>query len=200
VDLNGRVAVRARSADQSQQLELLLAHSTYTGVPVRFNSNRTFLARAIGFGFTELEILDADTPIVCRDRTRVYGWQPLAKESALEPADGFTRIESVPTSSEPARPPVETTITKVPMNERITQAGHDAGHPAANGTATDHNPAGSGLAALIQEAVALHEALGDARTRTQCLIAALRRQRKQARLMSGALEALKQLRLQEVAE
>jgi hypothetical protein len=73
VDLNGRVAVRARSADQSQQLELILAHSAYTGVPVRFSSNREFLARAIGFGFTELEILDASTPVVCRDRTRVYG-------------------------------------------------------------------------------------------------------------------------------
>jgi hypothetical protein len=33
-------------------------------------------------------------------------------------------------------------------------------------------PTGSGLAALIQEAVALHEALGDARGRTQRLLAA----------------------------
>ena len=68
------------------------------------------------------------------------------------------------------------------------------------GTAPDHGPASPGLAALIQEAVGLHEALGDARTRTQRLIAALRRQRKQARLMSGALEALKQLKLQEAVE
>jgi hypothetical protein len=86
------------------------------------------------------------------------------------------------------------------MNERISRPGHDAGHPVPNGTATDHGPASPGPAALIQEAVALHEALGDARTRTQRLIAGLRRQRKQARLMTGALEALKQLKLQEVAE
>ena len=86
------------------------------------------------------------------------------------------------------------------MNERLPRAGHDAGHPVTDGTVPDHGPAAPGLAALIQEAVALHEALGDARTRTQRLIAALRRQRKQARLMSGALEALKQLKLQEVAE
>jgi hypothetical protein len=138
--------------------------------------------------------------VVCRDRTRVYGWQPLAKESALEPADGFTRIESVPTSSEPARRPVETTMARVPMNERISRPGHDAGHPVSNGTALDHGPASPGLAALIQEAVTLHEVLGEARTRTQRLIAGLRRQRTQARRMSGALEALKQLKLQEVAE
>jgi hypothetical protein len=201
VDLNGRVAVRAQSANQSQQVELILARSTSTGVPVRLHSNREFLARALGFGFTELEILDADTPVVCRDRTRVYGWQPLAKESALEPADGFTRIESALSSTEPARRPVETTNTRVPRNERRTQAGHDAGPPVSRSTVPvpDHGRAGSGLAALIQEAVVLHDALSEARMRTQRLIAALRRQRKQARLMSGALVALRQLRLQEVA-
>ena len=86
------------------------------------------------------------------------------------------------------------------MNEQRPEAGPDTVPPVPNGTASDHGSAGSGLAALIQEAVALHEALGEARTRTQRLIAALRRQRKQARLMSGALEALQQLRLQEVAE
>jgi hypothetical protein len=88
------------------------------------------------------------------------------------------------------------------MNDRLTPAGHDAGHHDANGTVLvpDPGPSGTGLAALIQEAVALHEALGDTRIRTQRLIAGLRRQRKQARLLSGALEALKQLKLQEVAE
>ena len=60
-------------------------------------------------------------------------------------------------------------------------------------------PAGPGLAALIQEAEALHETLGTAKGRAQRLVVALRRQRKQARLMSGAIEALKQLRLQDVA-
>jgi hypothetical protein len=167
---------------------------------VRLNLNREFLARAIGLGLDEIAIVDGDSPVVCRDARLCYAWRPLAKESALESAEDVTRIESAPTSSEPARRPVETTNTKEPMSDRITGAGHDLGPPVPNGTAPEHGPAGSGLAALIQEAVALHAALGDARTRTQRLIAALRRQRKQARLMSGALEALKQLKLQEVAE
>jgi hypothetical protein len=200
VDLNGRVTIRARSADQPQATELVLTRSRYSGASVRLNLNREFLARAIGLGLTEIAIVDGDSPVVSRDARRTYAWQPLSKESALEPADDVTRIESAPMTPGPAHPPVETTITKVPMNERITQAGHDAGHPVVHGTVPDPGPTGSGLAALIQEAVALHEALGDARTRTQRLIAALRRQRKQARLMSGALEALQQLKLQEVAE
>ena len=63
-----------------------------------------------------------------------------------------------------------------------------------------HGPARPGLAALIREAEALHEALGDARARARRLIVALRRQRKQARLMAATLASLQQLRLQEVAE
>ena len=68
VDLNGQVAVRARAADQTQVTELVLTRSRYTGTPVRLNTNREFLARALRLGFTEIEIVDADTPLVCRDR------------------------------------------------------------------------------------------------------------------------------------
>ena len=56
------------------------------------------------------------------------------------------------------------------------------------------------LLALIREAESLHGALGEARARSQKLIAALRRQRKQARLMTATLNTLRQLKLQEVAE
>jgi hypothetical protein len=80
LDLNGRVAVRARAADQAAVAELVLAHSGYTGTPVRLNTNRDFLARAIRLGFAEIEIVDSETPLVCRDRHRAYCWQPLSKE------------------------------------------------------------------------------------------------------------------------
>ena len=60
--------------------------------------------------------------------------------------------------------------------------------------------AATGLAALIREAESLHGALGEARARSQKLIVALRRQRKQARLMAATLNTLRQLKLQEVAE
>jgi hypothetical protein len=200
LELNGRVAIRARAADQPRATELVLSRSRYTGPPVRLNLNRDFLARALGLGLAEVAIVDGESPIVGRDARLCYAWQPLAKESALEPAEDVTRIESAPMTLEPARRPVEATDPRTTMNEQRPEAGPDTVPPVPNGTASDHGSAGSGLAALIQEAVALHEALGEARTRTQRLIAALRRQRKQARLMSGALEALQQLRLQEVAE
>jgi hypothetical protein len=198
LELNGRVAIRARAADQPRTTELVLSRSRYTGPPVRLNLNRDFLARALGLGLAEVAIVDGESPIVGRDAHLCYAWQPLSKESALEPADDVTRIESAPMTPEPARRPVEATDPRTTMNEQRPEAGPDTVPPVPNGTASDHGSAGSGLAALIQEAVTLHEALGEARTRTQRLIAALRRLRKQARLMSGALEALQQLKLQEV--
>ena len=62
------------------------------------------------------------------------------------------------------------------------------------------DPATTGLVALIREAESLHGALGEARARSQQLIVALRRQRKQARLITATLNTLRQLKLQEVAE
>jgi hypothetical protein len=63
----------------------------------------------------------------------------------------------------------------------------------------NHETAATGLVALIREAESLHEALGEARARSQKLVVALRRQRKQARLMAATLNTLRQLKLQEVA-
>ena len=61
-------------------------------------------------------------------------------------------------------------------------------------------PATTGLAALIREAEALHEALGDARSRAGRLVVALRKQRRRERLVAATLASLRQLRLQDVAD
>ena len=70
---------------------------------------------------------------------------------------------------------------------------------AANGHATPEGIAATGLAALIQEAEALHEALADARARAGRLTVALRRYRRRERLVSTTLASLKALKLQDVA-
>ena len=51
----------------------------------------------------------------------------------------------------------------------------------------------------MQEAESLHATLADAKSRTARLIAGLRRQRKQSRLVNETLKSLRQLRLQDVA-
>ena len=53
-----------------------------------------------------------------------------------------------------------------------------------------------GMAAPIQEAVALHVTLGEARTRSARLVSALRGERRRSRLLSGAIAQLRQIWLQ----
>ena len=59
-------------------------------------------------------------------------------------------------------------------------------------------PDANSLAALIEEAVALHEIVSDAKTRAGRLVVALRRYRRRERLVNNTLASLKALKFQEV--
>jgi hypothetical protein len=207
LDCNGRIALRAKGVDQVQPTELILNRSRYSGVPVRVNTNREYLARACRLGFSELQIVDAKSPIVCRNRKRVYGWQPLSEESAVAPSDDMVRIESVSSTNTTIRQDgspssVRTKVSPHTQSTRNTNSGTDpvSGSGTTNGHTTPQSPVPATLAALVEEATALHESLTDTRARAGRLIVALRRYRKRERLMSSALESLKQLKLQEVVE
>src|SRR5262249_59943268 len=106
VDLNGHVAVRAREEGQGQVTEVRLSHSEVAGPPVRFATNRGYLARALRLGLAELVVLKPDTPVFCRDATRTYLWMPLGKDGALPPSDGAVRIASDGTPAPPTAPPL----------------------------------------------------------------------------------------------
>ena len=86
------------------------------------------------------------------------------------------------------------------MSERPAPAPRPPRRPTAWPWLPDHPAGGAGLAPLIQEAVALHDALGAARARAARLIGALRRERKRSRLLTSTLAQLRALKLQEVAE
>jgi hypothetical protein len=199
LDLNGSVAIRAQGEGQSRATELVLSRSRYDGPPIRLCTNREFLSRALKLGFTEVEIGTAESLLVCRDRLRTYAWQPLSKDSAIAPSDDVTRIESTlndhPEPAHEARPTkARNTLNDLrPSNGQVTRSGDTLDHPIPAGT-----PTPDGLAALIREAEALHEALADARSRTGRLVVALRRHRKRERLVSSTLATLRELKLPEV--
>jgi hypothetical protein len=202
VDLNGQIAIRARGGEPGPATELVLARSRYTGDPVRLSTSRDYLGRALRLGLQELEIATATQPVVCRNSDRSYCWQPLSAESALEPAEDVIRIRS--DASEPATaaapPPAAPPKAAPPVSEPPVPARSPARHETANGRPPAGPASASSLAALIEEAASLQTALADARTRAGRLVVALRRHRKQSRLVRSTLESLRQLRLQEVAE
>ena len=186
VDLNGKVAVRATAPDQPQQVtELVLSRSSYTGSPVCICTNRAFLERALRLGFTEIGFTGVESPFVCRDPRRVYAVQPLSGGSSPGPDVEVIRIESSAATGgggpcpDPPRDHEETH-----ERTRRTTNGHEPAPPAETRTRTSARPAeasgtagteqpGTSLAALIQEAEALHATLADAKSRTARLIAGL---------------------------
>ena len=84
------------------------------------------------------------------------------------------------------------------MPARPAETGTSA-RPAEVSRSAASEPPGTSLAALIQEAEALHASLADAKSRTSRLIAGLRRQRKQSRQLQETLRALREIRLVETA-
>ena len=85
------------------------------------------------------------------------------------------------------------------MNDRDNPRRPDpADRDEEGGSTAPEAPAG--LAALIGEAEALHDAPGEARSRAGRLVAALRKQRRSERLVATTLASLRSLRFQDVAE
>jgi hypothetical protein len=220
VDLNGVVAIRATTADQPDQVtELVLSRSAYRGEPIRIMMNRDLLDRALRLGFTELGFSGVESPLVCRDQGKTYIVQPPTGGSPIEPGASVTRIESSTAAGGEKRTQPRSETLRTTVNETVRRNGHQPamlaetngrqsgkpvetnGHmptrPAVtSGTSGDDQP-GISLAALIKEAEELHAALGDVKSRTARLIAGLRRQRKQSRLLSDTLKSLRQLKLVE---
>jgi len=187
VDLNGRVAIRARPSDASQITELLLTQSTRSGEPVRINTNRKYLGRAMKLGFRSVHVFDSKTPVLCQDDRRSYVWALLDPESAIVSSKDAIRIESQ-TETMPAK----TTNTKPRRtNTQMSQTGSQRDKSTkSNGTAQVQN---EGVDALIENATALKASLRESLTKTSVLIAELKRHRKQAKLVSSTLASLRQL-------
>ena len=189
-----------RGAVGSQITELVLNRSRYSGPAVCINTNRRFLRRALQLGFSEISTTEVEAPIVCRESHRLYAWQPLNGDAAIEPGDNVIRIESTPTKNSAVMDQCETQTPRRTMKAPIQHNGHESAVPAnSNGQPVSNNP-GTSLATLIQDAEALHATLTDARASIARLIAGLRRHRKQSRLVSETLKSLRQLKLTEVAE
>lgn len=207
LDLNGKIAIRARGDDQPNPTELVLSRSRHSGSPMQIHTDRRYLARAIRLGLSELAIADARSPVVCRNGARTYGWQPLSAECVIEPSDSAVRIESAQPSTSPAPTSPPDPTSNAPKGKTHVSASvkqpktKPKAEPATNGHITPDRTGSSvtGLAALIKEAEAVHEELSGIRARSKRLMVALRKHRRHERLVASTLASLKELKLQEVS-
>lgn len=195
VDCNGQLVIRAKSTDQPRTTELVLPRAEVTGSPLRFNTNRRFLQRAITLGFHEVHITDAAKPLLCQDDRRKYVWQTLTPEDALPPTEDCLRIE-LPT------PPAA-------AQNRSGSKGHSTGNKqlaTRNQTASNRTtpvvpsrrnrhvrPSASQPTDPETEVRSVRASLRQALVDTRRLLAALRHERRQNRVVRSTLASLRQL-------
>ena len=214
LDLNGRVAVRAKGTDSPRATEVVLSGSSFSGESLRVNTNRNFLARAMRLGLRELHLTGDSGAILGCDAGRNYVWMPLDPESAIPPAEDALRIESpsagpeIPVSK--PKPQRRTIPVSEPANSNGSPAsngngqsiGQSNGHAKANGRAkinsqsrngTGHKPA-QDIDGLIRQAEALRTSLRDTLLKTNDLLKGLKRHRRQSRALRNTIASLRQLK------
>jgi hypothetical protein len=191
VDLNGEVVIRSQGEDQSAPTELVLCNSSRTGETVCFNTNRGFLARAMKLGFRDVHLSGPEMPAFCCDESRQYLWALLGKEGAIKPHEQATRIESPSTSSSQTNPQPKTRRQPVTM----PTAPEKNGSAKRNGQTTAET---NGTNSLIEQAESVKDSLQESLSQTRELIGALKRQKKQSRLVQSTLASLRQLQTVDV--
>ncbi|HEY5314386.1 MAG TPA: hypothetical protein VIK18_17770 [Pirellulales bacterium] len=196
IELNGRVAIRARGEEQTRPTELVLTDSSYSGDAVAINTNRKFLARALKLGFAEFCFFSPNSPALCDDGSRQYLWALLEPVDAIKASDDALRIES---------PGQRHTATSVHFKHRrttITMPAKTSEPPVEQPTEQApaekprrrSKPAASAIAGSpIDQAIALRTALRAAAGQTNELIRSLKRQKRQTKLVASTLESLKAL-------
>ncbi len=187
VDLNGSIAIRARTDGATIPTELVLTRSARTGDSVRFCTDRKLLARALQLGFDRLHVFGPDSPVMCIDGARQYVWMLLGKDGAIKPSQDAIRIESAATSE----PATEVSATTIPTSARKPTPMKPTKQTRSTASAKDTQSDNS--VSLIDRAEALRTSLHTALTDVRNLITTLKQQQKTSRSVQSALKSLRQL-------
>lgn len=201
VDLDGTAVIRATRETAGPVTEVMLDRSTAVGPARRFVTNRRYLTRAIELGFCEFQVVNNNSPIVCKEPQRTFIWMTLGENGALTAADNAVQIHSSsdapakPPAVQPRRTPMPTTSTNGNGTTNGAVHANGNGHPAVlpMPRAIEKAPTTGTLAAIIKEAEDLQDVSRETCRRLTRLVSSLKRHRKQTRLMSSTLASLRQL-------
>src|SRR5262249_42865630 len=124
------------------------------------------------------------TPLLCRDERRSYLWMPLSGgEAVAGPAKPQPLKELAPTPAPPSAAPPE------PVKRNPDMPAND---PRPDVT-RNRSPPGGEPPDPLEEGEALRGVLQEALARTGRLLATLRRQRRQSRVIRSAMDSLRKL-------
>lgn len=94
VDLNGVVAIRAESTDQSNVAKRVLRNSRSNSHQLWLHTDRGFLVRGVQLGFREICLKSNIAPAFCQVDRRTYFWAVLTEDQVLPTVSGSTRISA----------------------------------------------------------------------------------------------------------
>jgi hypothetical protein len=192
LELNSQVLVRAKGGEQTRATELVLSRSAVRGENLTVNSNREYLARAIKLGFREICFFGPTAPVQCDDGRRQYIWALLDSDGTVRASEDVIRIESSQhlTSQQTSHPKL--TRRRSNVTHAIKESTNLECTPETGRATVKAAPAES-TNSPVGQAIALREALRQALTQTNELIRALKREKRQSRLVASTLASLKQL-------
>jgi hypothetical protein len=175
------VAVRAREGDGPVE-EVPLPRSKGEGPALEVVTDRRYLLRALQLGFDEVLIDKPGTPLLCTDARRSYLWMPLSDEAVAGQAKPQPVKEFGPAPSPPAAaPPQPRRNPTMPANDPRPDVIRNGAPPV--GEPPDPLLEAGALRGLLQEALA----------RTSRLLAALKDQRRQSRVILSVADSLRKL-------
>jgi hypothetical protein len=178
VDLNGRVAVRARSPECVGPMELVLTSSSRSGSQICLATDRRYLERAVQLGFREVGFVSDEAPAVCRDGHRRYLWALLSKDGVVKSAADTVRIES-PQSAEPGN--TQTKPVAAAPEERQKPTSNGRSRQLLEPTIREAMRAESPELDPIRQATRARDTLRSALQQNRELLSASKQQRKQTR-------------------
>ncbi len=191
VELNGHVAVRGKSAGGAPATELVLSHSRLHGEPVKWQTNRKLLARALGMGFRDVCLTDSESPALCDDGQRQFVWALLNPKDAISAQTDAIRIES-PAMCEAALVPGSKTVRSHHRRMRLPVTAEEADSDQSS-PAEPSGPETLALSTLIEDVEVLQTNLRDAMAKTAALVTGLKRQKGYAQLMRASVQSLQAL-------
>ncbi len=188
LDLNGKVLVRSRDANQPRPTEVELTSSRLSGDAVVLNTDRRYFERALRMGFRRAYVNGPDSAILCRDDHRQFLWMLLDAKSAIPHCDDPIHIESpaATVSKPPSRKPSE------PIMSGTDQPATSPTEPAKPTHRVRRTRPAAG-AGPIEQAIALRDQLRNSASAANQLVRALKQRQRQNRIVESTLASLKQL-------
>jgi DNA polymerase III sliding clamp (beta) subunit (PCNA family) len=199
---NGLV-LKARGKDQSEWTKVNVPEATVTGKAVQITLNRTYLLKALRFGFQCLDIKTSLDPLLFTNRGKTLVVMPLRCQ-AEEPAEAAAEpVVTAPNSAPDAPPSAPEALTPTEERKAMSTATTTI-TPPVRGNIRIHNPAEDGreetrsafktaLEHIEGIKVNLRDVMGDLSEAVTMLKAAEREQRASAKEIDAIRSKLREI-------